>query len=489
MSREIKAKTSVTISEEEAPWKNGDRERKLLFTTYRNRNCALLMQSRRLIAASFFSDKPGKIGAVYIGRVRNMVKNIDACFVEIAKGEICFLPLKNAEFPYLLNRAYDGRILEGDELPVQMVRDAQKTKRASVTAHVSMANDYFAISLGSARVGYSSKLDAERKKTLKNLLMEHSILDPSDNGRLAQSIAVLLSGEEKARIRGEGLYPASFILPSMGLVVRTRAGEVKESEELLGYFYDISAKFIRLLYTAMYRKCFSCLKEADAGFEAVIKEYAVNWNMPALVSPITEESQAPLVREADQAELAENTEIITDQESMYGQIKKYCEDNHAALNVRLYTDSLLSLSSLYSVQAKMEEALGSRVWLKSGGYLVIESTEALTVIDVNSGKCGTDKSARENFRKINMEAAGEVALQLRLRNLSGIIIVDFINMNSGADNAQLMNYLRTLVKQDNVMTTVVDMTPLGLVEITRKKISKSLKEQFADAVCANSFSC
>ena len=127
----------------------------------------------------------------------------------------------------------------------------------------------------------------------------------------------------------------------------------------------------------------------------------------------------------------------------------------------------------------MKTALSSKVWLKSGGYLVIEPTEALTVIDVNSGKYESGREAQDTYRKINLEAAEEVAFQLRLRNLSGIIIVDFINMRSRDDNNMLLQTLRKFVKQDRVNTTIVDMTPLGLVEITRKRTSRPLREQFA----------
>ena len=126
----------------------------------------------------------------------------------------------------------------------------------------------------------------------------------------------------------------------------------------------------------------------------------------------------------------------------------------------------------------METALASRVWLKSGGYLIIEPTEALTVIDVNTGKYEAGKDPQETYRRINLEAAEEVAIQLVLRNLSGIIIVDFINMQSASYNRELLNHLKALVQKDKVQTHVVDMTPLGLVEITRKKISKPLREQF-----------
>ena len=107
-------------------------------------------------------------------------------------------------------------------------------------------------------------------------------------------------------------------------------------------------------------------------------------------------------------------------------------------------------------------------------------TEALTVIDVNSGKYESEKDANETYLKINLEAAEEVARQLRLRNLSGIIIVDFINMQLPGDKKELLQYLKELVSRDRIPTNVVDMTVLGLVEITRKKINRPLQEQFRE---------
>ena len=174
-------------------------------------------------------------------------------------------------------------------------------------------------------------------------------------------------------------------------------------------------------------------------------------------------------------------EIITDCQDIYLNLKQYFENNSLTEygSLRLYNDDRITLSNLYGIPSKIEMALGSRVWLKSGGYLVIEPTEALTVIDVNSGKYESKKGTPDNSAyKINMEAAEEIAYQLKLRNLSGIIIVDFINMKKN-DNEQLLSYLKKLCRKDSVPTDVVDMTPLGLVEITRKKINKTLKEQLS----------
>lgn len=473
MSRRIEPKDSVRITEEETALRNTDGG-KLLFTAYQGRQCALFIQNDRLMEASFLPAQAGKIGAVYIGKVKNMVKNIDACFVEIAKGEICFLSLKNASTPYLLNRAYDGRILEGDELLVQVIRDAQKTKKASVTAHISLASEYFALSIGSTNVAYSLKLSSEKKEAIRRHFTEMAVIR---NGCLIQNCNNMVSISEAERMKEEGIRLESLNLPPMGFVVRTKAGELERGEELLKAFFTITAEFIRLLYYARYRSCFSCLREAPAGFETIIQDFAAG-NSNKLPNETDIPKEMDVLKEADIAFLHNEKEIVTDQEALYGQIKEYCGKHNIEVKLRLYQDKLLSLAKLYSIENKLSTALDSRVWLKSGGYLVIEPTEALTVIDVNSGKYETDKDARETYLKINLEAAKETALQLRLRNLSGIIIVDFINMQFGEDRKALLNCLKQLTAQDRIQTKVIDMTPLGLVEITRKKINKPLREQY-----------
>lgn len=139
---------------------------------------------------------------------------------------------------------------------------------------------------------------------------------------------------------------------------------------------------------------------------------------------------------------------------------------------------MLSLSKLYSLETKMKEALSERVWLKSGSYLIIQPTEALTVIDVNSGKYESNKRREEYFLTLNQEAAREIALQLRLRNLSGIIVIDFINLTEETSRQILLQTLKDEVKKDKMPVTVVDITPLGLVEITRKKENMPLLEQY-----------
>jgi ribonuclease G len=171
--------------------------------------------------------------------------------------------------------------------------------------------------------------------------------------------------------------------------------------------------------------------------------------------------------------------IITDDIDIYDEIKAYSEKYHTEdLGIlEYYSDESYSLNLLLGIEHKLNKALSKKVWLNSGGSLMIEPTEALTAIDVN-----TDKAVRGNrkpettYLKINLEAAKEIARQLRVRNLSGIIIVDFIVMKQKEHKEQLMNVLREELKKDKVKTALVGMTALGLVEITRMKVRRPLHE-------------
>lgn len=436
MSRNIKPRDSVTISAEESAALHTDGGR-LLFTRCLGRNCALLLQKNRLTAAEFPDES--KLGAIYNCRVKNVVKPIQACFVEIAGGEICFLPWKDAKNPFLINRRSDGRILEGDEFPVQIVRDAQKTKQASVSADISLSNDYFALSLGSSNIGFSGRLSKEQREALKEILQE----------------AGILSGNclEQSHVNPDHRPPETEYSLHTGLVVRTRAGELldtpKGRDVLAAHFFRLAEAYVNLLQNAAHRTCFSCLKKPDESFENIL------------------DNRIPV---------EDYEEIVTDDEALYEPLRAYAEEHLPGKKVRLYQDAF-PLEKLYGLHTKLQEALNPRVWLKCGGYLVIQPTEALTVIDVNSGKYEAGKRAEEESAlKVNLEAAEEIALQLRLRNLSGIIVVDFINMQSEEYKKRLMSSLKGFVRRDKVKTVVVDMTPLGLVEMTRKKVSRPLHE-------------
>lgn len=256
-----------------------------------------------------------------------------------------------------------------------------------------------------------------------------------------------LNKEEKKRIREflEGEMPENA-----GIIVRTNARNAKK-EEILEELKNLQTRYETLLKKGHSRVCFSLLEE----------------HMPDYLQTL----QNVYTQTLD--------EIVTDDPEVFQAVQNYlnCYGEYE-IPLRFYEDKLLPLSKLYSLESVLERSLQERVWLKSGGFLVIQPTEAFVCIDVNTGKFSGKKEIQETFRKINLEAAMEIAWQLRLRNLSGIILIDFINMENQEDKKELLHTLQAYLNQDPIKGTVVDITPLNIVEVTRKKVRKPLLEEW-----------
>lgn len=171
-------------------------------------------------------------------------------------------------------------------------------------------------------------------------------------------------------------------------------------------------------------------------------------------------------------------DIVTDIKEVYEKILSFLKENHSELadRVRLYEDPMISINKLYSIDTLFESALDKRVWLKDGGYLFIEPTEALTVIDVNTGKNVQKKDASAVKLKTNLEAIKESARQMRLRNISGIIVIDLINTADKSEVDLLYHTMKDYLKEDRLNTVAIDITKLCLFEITRRKRKPSLLE-------------
>ena len=166
-------------------------------------------------------------------------------------------------------------------------------------------------------------------------------------------------------------------------------------------------------------------------------------------------------------------EVITDIPAVYEELAAYfARIGLPSEKLRLYSDPMITLGQLYSLEKTLGEATGRRVWLDSGAYLIIEHTEAMTVIDVNSGKDEKDAKSLQAAETINREAAREITRQLLLRNLSGMVMVDFINMKRKGAEADLLDYMRELTDRDPVFVKVLDITPLGIMELTRRRIRR-----------------
>jgi ribonuclease G len=167
--------------------------------------------------------------------------------------------------------------------------------------------------------------------------------------------------------------------------------------------------------------------------------------------------------------------LIVDSHEKYEKIVEFVETFMPSLRsaVKLYEESE-PISDAYGIEMELQRALGSKVWLKSGGYIVIEETEALTAIDVNTGRYVGKRNLEETILKTNLEAVKEIAYQLRLRNLGGIIIIDFIDMEKEANREKVFNSLKEALRKDKSKTNILKMSELGLIEMTRKRTKESI---------------
>ena len=356
-------------------------------------------------------SKSSILGNIYIGRVENIATNIQAAFVNIAKGVSCFLPLEEAKNAVFTKKNGKKDLCIGDELLVEVTREKQKNKPASVSANLNFSGTYLILTPGNHLLGISKKLHATERERLQALLKDQ-------------------------------------ITDTFGIVVRTAAKDASD-EEILKELEMLTKQCHACLQGAMHRTAFTRLREAPPFYLQFLK----NRN------------------------LTEVQKITTDIPSVHDVLLQHLQDTKEAEKLHLYTDTQVSLFALYSLTHELERALHRQVWLPSGAYLVIDPTEALTVIDVNSGKNIKKKAREELVFFVNVEAAHEIARQLILRNISGICIIDFIDMKEKEHREELMHILRMDLKKDKVPATLVDITRLGLVELTRKKVQKSLKEQ------------
>ncbi len=384
----------------------------------------MLTDGKHAVELSFDTEEHSSLlGNIYVGKVTSIVKNINAAFVEIEGGIPCYFSLAdNPEIIYT-KKSNSPRLVIGDELLVQVSREAQKTKSPTVTANINLAGKYLVLTSAKKHIGISSKLDKMQKQYLTEQMQ--------------------LLKEER-----------------FGWIVRTNAAEVPFSiiEEEAA---QLRKQFEELLQKGMHRPARSCLLKNPPAWLLQLKDLR-----------------------SDQY-----TQIITDYEDLYMQLKEYLKINQPedAEKLIFYQDRLLPLYKLYCFETEFANALKERVWLKSGAYLVIQPTEAMTVIDVNTGKYERGKSVQETYYKINCEAAAEIARQLRLRSISGIVMIDFINMDTREHKESLMEELRNLLKNDPLKACAVDMTALGLVEVTRKRKQRPLAEKMRNTkiVCEN----
>ena len=368
-------------------------------------------------------DDENQSGNIYLGRVENVLPGMKAAFVNIgmekngflAAGDIRLFAQSDRDLATLLGKARIEKLVRpGQELLVQVIRAQPGAKGPRLSCHITLPGRAMVLLSGVKYVGVSRKIN---------------------------------SAGERARLREIGLSLTAD--RTDGIILRTAAQDMSE-ESLREEFARLSSQW-------------DDMRRHSAHMKAPVRVYDDN----------------DLALQAIRDRLTGDVEAIwTDDDRCYGRLKALAELFSPALADRIQKHTgETPLFDLYRVDSQADKALQRYVWLKSGGSLVIDETEALTVVDVNTGKNTGRRDADDTILATNCEAARELMRQLRLRDIGGMVVVDFIDMRRESDREALLSVLRECAANDRNRTRVVDYTALGLVELTRKRVRQSLSKQ------------
>lgn len=363
------------------------------------------------------------VGNIYKGRVQNVLPGMQAAFVDIGQEKNAFLYVGDGA-PHDMPKAVTAKMAKnekihvGQNIIVEIIKDATGTKGPRATTHLSIPGRNLVLMPTAAYTGLSRRIEDEAERNRLHALAE------------------------------------KYAPEGMGLIVRTAAEGLSEEA------FASDATYLANLWTSIARK----FQHAHA---------------PALLYRDAD----LLVRIVRDRFGADIDELIVDDRAACERVRELAGFLSPALvsRVQLY-EGREPLFQKYAIEQEIERVGARQVELPSGGFLVIDKTEALTVIDVNTGKYVGKTNLGDTVYQANLEAAAEILKQLRLRDIGGIIVVDFIDMETDAQKAALLTVLRDGAKHDRAKTNVIDITALGLVEITRKK-SRSNFESVVYSAC------
>lgn len=366
------------------------------------------LDSNRKMTGIHISEIPENsvLNNIYVGKVETIVTSINACFVRFAKDKLCFLPLDEAKNPYYVQKfSKKDELCVGDEILVQIVREALKEKEPAATCNFSIQGKYMVFQRGEYYLNASKKIEATKKNEILNTMQE---------------------------LHYSGL--------DYGVMLRTIAGE-QTVESLYQDYRSLRIKLMAIQNSAKTKSLYD-------------KVY----------------TEAPQYISYLKNQLNEIEFIKTDYDDIYEHLR--AEFPAYSEIITKYNDNMISIKSLYNISGNIENLCSNKVWLKSGGNIIIEQLETLTFIDINTAKSA---GAKGKAIQINLEAIDAILEQITLRNISGMIIIDFINV-SEEENIKLIEELKHKLNNYPNPCKYIDFTKLGLVELTRKKTSKSIKE-------------
>lgn len=365
--------------------------------------------------------KRGIVGNIYKGKVSRVLPGMQAAFVDIGLDKAAFLHasdivphtecVADVEQEHFQAGNIAELVREGQEIVVQVVKDPLGTKGARLTTDITLPSRYLVFMPGAAHVGVSQRIEDE---------------------------------VEKERLKD---LVAKYVSESGGYIIRT-AAENASTVEL-----EQDAAFLQRLWSKIQKRRtdnppLSVLyRDLSLAFR-VLRDY-VGTGIDC---------------------------IKVDSKLMYSELKSFLDDFVPSLSGALeYYPGERPLFDLYDVESEMQRALDRKVELKSGGYLIIDQTEAMTTIDINTGGFVGHRNLEETIFNTNLEATQALARQLRLRNLGGIIIIDFIDMVQEDHQARVIASLESALARDNAKTKISGFSSLGLVEMTRKRTRESLE--------------
>jgi ribonuclease G len=376
----------------------------------------------------------GLVGNICLGRVMRVLPGMQAAFVNIGLERASFLhanDLVTLDDSGVETRAEEPRdirdlVSEGQSVLVQVVKDPLGSKGARLTTHLSISSRYLVFMPHTRHIGISQRIEDDAERDRLRALVE-SVLD-AEGFREAGGFIVRTAAEECGR---DGIESDVRFLVKLWQSVADRIGR-STAPSLIHEDLPLAMRTLRDLVRPGLEKI-----RVDSGqVHADLREFAAQF-VPEAV---------------DRLEL-------------------YSADR--------------PLFDLYSVEDEIEKALGRRVQLKSGGYLIVDQTEAMTTIDVNTGAFVGSRNLEETILKTNLEAAAALARQLRVRNLGGIIIIDFIDMKDPEHRRQVLRSLERALEQDHARTAISPVSDLGLVQMTRKRTRESLER----TLCETCFTC
>lgn len=364
-------------------------------------------------------DSNSAAGNIYLAVARNVLPGMEAAFLDFGASKNGVLYASDVGGNVKRNGGRDGKriedvLKEGDNVLVQVTKDAMGAKGARLTGMPSLPGRYLVLVPDSDSVGISRRLpDADRNR-LREVINE--------------------------------VRPKGF-----GVIVRTAALHAS-AEELAADISRLTKQW------------------------ASISEEAENGAAPSLIHREPE----LLIKVIREHFTADFRKLLIDDRASYDTVVSYLQSTAPDLvsKVLFYKDEI-DLFDRYHVDDQLKKALDRKVFLPSGGHLVIDRTEALTVIDVNTGKFVGSSNLEATVLQNNLEAAEEIGRQLRLRDIGGIIVIDFIDMESTSNQQKVLRRLKETLAKDKTRTQVFDVSHLGLVEMTRKNVSAGLLEQFS----------